>query len=157
MKLATLIFLSSIMMLTACSSIFDDSDKEELPFEGKLLLDITIPNFSPTFPVRSGLIHIKTQQIYGCSAYEIEYLATIGMNEILVSISNRFIVPRTSCNDLLGPANAFIPINVDPDNYLLTLRIGSYVDHYSIKREVNKYSLLVLNTSFSALLDADQP
>lgn len=160
MKLSGLIIFVSMMQLTACSNIFDDAVEEELPFEGKLLLEIAKPfnpEYYPDFPIHNRLIHIGTQQIYGCSIYEIEYLLNVKSNQIFVNISNRFIKPRTSCNDQLGPAMAFIPVNLEPANYFLSLRIGSYTDNYYLLYMEEDYSLIVVDTSFSALYEDNQP
>ena len=144
-------------MLPACSSIFDDAVEEEIPFEGKLFVEITGPYFRNETIVNQASIRLKTEQIYGCVNYRIENTVTLSSNIMIINISQRFLEPTNICAPALGPAIGWIPVNLYPGNYLLSLNIGSHTDYYSINYEENNYILKALDISFSAPLESEQP
>ena len=145
-----------ILLLIGCSNPGNKNDitpDDVFPFEGKLLINISRMDAPKDSDTLNALIHLQTEEEYGCYNYLIEYTIQFGKNDFLITLG-RVVIPGVICLTAIGPANTRIPIGLQPGSYSMTIGKEPIWDVYELEISDESISLIPVDTTFSVPADS---
>ena len=124
-------FIASLIFLTGCSGILDQSNGDIHPIDDTILFSIvdSIELSSWTGP-RDWILGMSTETIYPCCNWSLEHYIVRDHNYITVNLLG--IYEPDICLTALGPAVSSSALGISNGEYALTFAYNGMYDDYVI-------------------------
>jgi len=126
-----ILFIASLIFLTGCSGILDQSNGDIHPIDDTILFSIvdSIELSSWTGP-RDWILGMSTETIYPCCNWSLEHYIVRDHNYITVNLLG--IYEPDICLTALGPAVSSSALGISNGEYALTFAYNGMYDDYVI-------------------------
>ena len=124
-------FIASLIFLTGCSGILDQSNGDIHPIDDTILFSIvdSIELSSWTGP-RDWILGMSTETIYPCCNWSLEHY--IERDHSCITVNLLGVYEPDICLSALGPAGSSSALGISNGAYVLTFAYDGMYDDYSV-------------------------